>query len=445
MTRDTPVRDNSGDLVDRRSVLASSGATITALSLAGCLGDESEEGTAESISVAAVEGEGSWFDTLADEYLEDETGIEINVELLPFDGLFEQLVSVLDNRGDEFDVVFMDDPWFPRMANHLEPLEQWLPDGLPDELIQSTVDIATWPTPNEAVPPGADELEQEVRGTVAVGNAQLFAYNTDHFDEVGEDPPETWDDVLEAGQAIDSELDDTAGFVLRGERGNPINASFYAVGGSMAGRMFDDDWSYNWSSTEGRDAIDLFANELADISPEGVTAYDSDEVITAIGSGEAAQGLVWPGAASDMLDGTSEGDNIEFTVIPEGTQYAPTQGNWIASINTYTGDPQKRAAGEVLQEFISREAQELYVEDGGVPFRHDIFEEYIDHEPWMEALYNSLPEALPRPRTTEWNEIEEDHGIILNNVLTDDMTVDEAVEQAEEDLEDILDRAGYYA
>jgi multiple sugar transport system substrate-binding protein len=417
------------------------------MSFAGCLGrgtEEDQEGTADTINVAGVEGEGALFRNLVDEFVEDDTGVDVNIELLPFDGLFERAISVLDNEGDEFDIFLMDDPWFPRLARHLDPIEQWLPSDVPEEYIEPTVDIATWPTPNMAVPPGDKGSEPELRGLVVVGNCVLFGYNAEYLDRVGEEPPETWDDVVRVGRAIDNEIDGASGFAIRGERGNPVMANYYPIGVSNAGLMFEDDWRFNWASQEGIDAVDLFANDLAEISPQGTTAFDSDEVITAIGSGEAGQALLWPAAADTILDDSAEGENIEFTVVPEGIQRGPTQGNWIAAINAYTSDPRKRAAGEVLRSFVSREAQDIYVEQGGIPFRHDIFEEYSGQAPWFDTLYESLQEAVPRPRTPEWNEIEEAMGVKLNDVLVGNLTPEETINESEEDITEILERSGYY-
>lgn len=452
MSRDR--RSGTADhFTSRREVLAASGAAIASTSLVGCLGSgtENPEGTADTISVAAVQGEGNLFRDLVTEYVEDDTGINVDVELLPFDGLFQRSISVLDNEGDEFDVFLMDDPWFPRLARHLDPIEQWLPGDVLDEYIETTIDIATWPTPDStswsidiAVPPGSEELDTALRGLVVVGNCVLFGYNAAYLEQVGEEPPETWDDVVRIGRAIDAEIDGASGFAIRGERGNPIMANYYPIGVSNAGPMFEQDWSFAWSSQQGIGTVDLFANNLAEISPEGVAAYDSDEVVTAIGSGEAGQALLWPAAADAILNDSAEGENIEFTIVPEGIQRGPTQGNWIAAINSYTSDPRKRAAGEVLRSFVSREAQEIYVEQGGIPFRHDIFEEYSGHAPWFDALYESLQEAVPRPRTPEWKEIVEAMGINLNDALTGTLTPEEAIDASEEDITEILERSGYY-
>ncbi|PCR88828.1 extracellular solute-binding protein [Natrinema ejinorense] len=441
--------DGTTGSATRRRFLAGAGSAATATALAGCLGG-SGDGNENEISVAFVSGEGELFESLVDEYIEDDTGITVNVELFPYANLFERTQSVLSTQGNEYDILCVDDPWFPQFAPDLDPIEQWLPEGTPDDQLLDTVkDIATWPTPGAPDIPSAEGLEQQRRGQVIVGNAQLFAYNEAHFEEVGADAPETWGDVYEAGQQISDQIDGTDGFIIRGKRGNPVMANFFALGNAIGGQMFDDDWGYNWAGEDGTSAVDFYINDLKSISPDGVTTFDSDAVLNSLSDGSVAQGPAWPAAASNLLgEDSAEADNLAFTPIPKGhigaQQSAPTQGNWIMGINSYISDAKKESAGEVIQSAISKEAQDSYVELGGVPFRHDTFEDNMDAQPWFSALYESLQTAQWRPRTPLWSEIQVEHGTLLNSALAGDISAEECTQQAQETLEEILDGSGYY-
>lgn len=438
----------------RRKFLAGASSAAAAVALAGCFngsGGGSTGGTADEIDVAYVSGEGQLLQSLVDEYVAEDTGITVNIELYPYANLFERTQSVLSTQGDAFDILCLDDPWFPQFAPDLEPIEAWMDEDLPDDqLINNVKDIATWPTPGAPTIPSAEDFEQRRHGQVILGNAQLFAYNEAHFEAVGADtPPETWEDVYEAGRQITEQVDGTHGFIIRGQRGNPVMANFFALGNAIGGQMFDDDWRYNWAGEDGTSAVDFYVNDLKSISPDGVTTFDSDAVLNSLADGSVAQGPAWPAAASNLLSEDSPAaDDLAFTVIPQGhigaQQSAPTQGNWIMGINSYTSDAKKRAAGEVIRSAISKEAQQTYVEVGGVPFRHDTFEENLDAAPWFEALYESLQTCQWRPRTPQWSEIQVEHGTLLNTALSGDITAEECTQQAQETMEGILESAGYY-
>lgn len=457
--------ESTSRLPTRRRFLAGATGAVALTGLAGCSGGDggggdgggsdgstSDTEAASELSVAAVEGSGRLFQRLMDNYVIDDTGIEVNVELFPYANLFEKISSVLSTQGTAYDIMFMDDPWFPQFAPDVDPLLQWLPEDLPtDQLIETTTDIATWPTPGAPTVPSAEGMEQQIRGQVVVGNTQLFAYNRSYYEEVGADaPPETWADVHEAGQMITEQIDGAFGYNIRGKRGNPAMANFYALGNAVGGVMFDQDWQYQWSGEDGTEAVRFWAEDLKSISPDGVTSFDSDAILSSLADGSAAQAPAWPSAASLLLDPeeSDQADNIEFTVIPAGhtgaERQAPTQGNWIMGINSYIGDGKKEAAGNVIRSAISKEAQETYVDLGGVPFRHDTFEDNMDQQPWFEALYESLQTAQWRPRTPLYSEFGINHGQLLNSALAGNLAPSEMTQQAKEDVESVLDDAGYY-
>lgn len=444
-------RENSNDSefqgsqASRRRFLTGTAGVATA-GLAGCLGLGGSDNV-DAVKIIAVEGEGRLVERLMNEYVADDTGQSIDVSLFPYANLYEKVSSILTTNGTGYDLLLMDDTWFPRFANYVDPLPQWLPEDLPrEQIIDTVLDIATWPTPGAPKIPSAQGLEQQVRGQVIVGNTQMFVFNRSHYEQVGEDPPQTWDDILRAGQQIDQQIDGTSGYVIRGKRGNPIDSNFMPVGRSLAGNMFDEDWRYRWNSQTGRDTVSFFVNDLKSISPNGVTSFDSDGVLNRIADGSAAQALAWPAAASTLLnpDEAEEADNLEFTVIPKGKQHAPTQGNWMFGINKHISDSRKEAAGKVIQSAISKEAQNKYTELGGVPFRHDTFEDNMDAEAWYEALYESLQTAVPRPRTPLWNEIDVTQGQYLNSALAGETSPEKAVKQIESEVESILSDAKYY-
>ena len=478
MTPDNRAETDSGTGTDdstgwsatsRRKFIGTTASVVALSGLAGCggggdgsggSGDSGGDGgstgsgsneTADELSIAAVEGSGRLFKRLVDEYVSDDTGISVKVELFPYANLFEKTNSVLSTQGDAYDIAFMDDPWFPQFAGDVDPIQQWLPEDLPtDQLIDTTVDISTWPTPGAPDIPSAEGMDQKVRGQVIVGNTQLFAYNSGYYDQVGADAPETWGDVYEAGQQISDQIDGANGYIIRGKRGNPVMANFFALGNAIGGTMFDDDWRYSWSGENGAEAVRFYTEDLKSISPDGVTSFDSDAVLNGLSSGSAAQAPAWPSAASLLLDSeeSEQADNISFTPIPKGhtgaERRAPTQGNWIMGINSYVDDSKKRAAGEVIRSAISKEAQDTYVELGGVPFRHDTFEDNMDAQPWFPALYESLQTAQYRPRTPLYSEFGIGHGELLNTALAGDLSPSEMAQEAKSQVEGILENANYY-
>jgi multiple sugar transport system substrate-binding protein len=404
--------------------------------------------SANTVQVAAVEGEGRLFQRLVKDYVEEDTGVEVNVTMFPFSNLFEKTSSVLDTKGDSYDIFFLADIWLPQFAVHCEPLKKWTPNEYEtDAMIQACVNDGTWPSPGAPMVPSASGMKQKLRAQVVVGNAQLFAYNKAYFEQVGaKTPPKTWDDVLSAGKKIDEQLDGVDGYVIRGKRGNPITSNYFSVGRSIAGKMFDENWRYQWDEKKGVEALRFYTEDLKSISPEGVASFDSDEVLNRLSTGTAAQGAVWPAAASLLLDSKQSkvAGDIAFTICPKGASHTPQLGTWMTAINKHIDDSKKKAAGKVISSFSSREAQQKYVDLGGVPFRHDSFKNNMDVNPWYNALYKSLQQAVWRPRTPLWTEMEIRLGKYLNTALTGESTPKEMMRNANDEFERMLKESGYY-
>jgi multiple sugar transport system substrate-binding protein len=403
-------------------------------------------GTAQQITAAAASGTGGLVERLFEEYVTPQTGIDIEMTVLPYSNLFDKLSTSLSNESASFDLFAMDDPWMPRLAQYLAPVEEYMDDIPTDQLIDSTLEIGTWPPEAFAAPPGADG-EPRLRALCAVGNSHIFVYNQAYYEQVGVGEPSTWADVLEAGKRIGQEIDGAQGYAIRGKNGNPITAAYFSPGMSMAGPMFSDGFQFDWADQQGVEAADFFLNDLRSISPDGVSSWDSEQVLNSLGQGRTAAAPQWPSGASVLIqeDKSAEYDNIAFTGIPEGNaRSAAQQGNWLLGINQFSSEPKKQAAGDVIRSFISREGQQRYVELGGVPFRHDTFENNMDAAKWMPALYQSLQNAVPRPRTALWAEIETTIGKALNRGLVDELSPEAAMERANSRVESLLSENGYY-
>jgi len=472
MTQQSDAVSGGQDGSTRRAFLVTTGTTGAA-ALAGCSGGtnagtdgddgssggdggsdggggtstSSSSGSETTIKLAVSSGDGELIDRLLKEYIESEVGVTTETTVLPNANLYERVTTMFRSENSTFDIVAMDDPWMPEFARHLAPIRDHVDELPTDQIIDQTLNIGTWPTPEEAVPPNAMGSEPQLKALCAVGNSHIFVVNERLYNEVGEDLPETWDDVYRAGQKITEQIDGAYGYAMRGQSGNPITSSYFSVGMSMAGDMFSEEWRYDWADQSGVDSARFFLDDLKSICPPGVASFDNSQVLSGLADGSVAAGLQWPSGTSLLLneDQAAEYENIRFVPVPEGDQRAaPVQGNWLLGINSYSSAEKQSAAADVLKTFVSKEAQDRYVDLGGVPFRHDTFEDNMDQQPWFEALYGSLQNAKPRPRTPLWSEIEVAQGQQLNAALVDETEIETAMSTAGSEIESILQDNGYY-
>src|SRR5215510_1375089 len=182
--------------------------------LASCTGNQRKQ-----LTLAIVSGvEGEALKQAAADY-EKQTGTHIEIAEFPYTNLFEKELIDLKARTGAYDLIMVDDPWFPRFGHEqvlteLTPLLQKRGQNGPDsDFVETSVALCRHPYqtgPLYALP--------------YVGNSQLFFYRKDLFDKYSLKPPATWNDVLAAAKTIHEKESASGsrvyGYVMRAAQGN---------------------------------------------------------------------------------------------------------------------------------------------------------------------------------------------------------------------------------
>jgi multiple sugar transport system substrate-binding protein len=421
-------------------------ALVAALTLvvASCGGDDGAGEQPDRLVIAAVQGnESVGIKALADDY-EEESGVSLQIEELPYPQLFEKLVTTFEAEDPSYDLVMLDDPWMPKFGTEgwLQPLDENYDFERDPDIADVIYDVGTWPPPRGPVPPSEQGKEQHLLGITVVGNVEMFMYRNDMMDE-----PQTWDDVLAAAQEHDS--DELVGYVIRGAATNPIVADFLPILWSFGGDVFDENWEVVFDSEESLAAVEFLVEDLkavAESSPETVDAADRSRLMAI---GEALQSTVWPGEINSIVlgEGTTVEGKVSFIPMPAGPsgQGFGMMGNWLLGIPTATENGE--AAADFIRWMTEEDTQRLYAENGGIPSRTSVLNDsqLNEENPYFSALAESLA-ATPnwRPRTDQWNAVETVLGTNLNAALAGQMSPEEAVEAASEEIRSIMEQAGYY-
>src|SRR5580765_6606402 len=128
---------------------------------------------------------------------EQQTGIHINIAEFPYANLFEKELIDLTAHTGAYDLIMLDDPWFPRFASQqfltdLTPLLQKRGQNGPDaDFIATSIALCRNPYQTGSI-----------HALPYVGNSQLFFYRKDLFEKYSLREPATWDDVLAAAKTI---------------------------------------------------------------------------------------------------------------------------------------------------------------------------------------------------------------------------------------------------
>ena len=387
--------------------------------------------------------EGDALKQAAQDY-EAQTGIHINIAEFPYANLFEKELIDLNAHSGAYDLIMLDDPWFPKFASlnvlsDLSPLLQKRGKSGPDDDFV-TASLALCREPYQT-------------GTLLalpyVGNSQLFFYRKDLFQKNTLKEPTTWDDVLAAAKAI-SEQETTGaagggkiyGYVMRAAQGNAAVADFMPIFWAFGGEMFDANGQPIVNSPEGIAALKLMI-ELGKYSPPGYASFNADEVGAHLLQGTAAMSINWPAWISSFSDAAKSKviGKMEFGQLPGAKNPGRAEiGNWLIAI---PGDAKNvEAAMDFLLWATSRDQMKLSAQRGNPPTRKSVFTdpELVARFPSYPAQLRSLESSRPRPRTPQWNEIENAFGIYLSKANSGELTADDAMNQANAEIKKIVER-----
>src|ERR1700752_230552 len=413
---------------------------VSLVLLASCTGNPQRK----QLTLAVVSGvEGEALKQAARDY-ETLKNVHIENAEFPYSNLFEKELIDLKARTGAYDLIMLDDPWFPRFAHEqvltdLTPLLQKHGQSGPEgDLIQTSLALCRPPYQTGAV-----------FALPYVGNSQLFFYRKDLFEKYLMKPPATWNDVRTAAKTIQEKESAGAngehvyGYVMRAAQGNAAVADFMPIFWAFGGEMFDANGKPTVNSPEGIAALE-FMLELGKYSPPGYPSFNADDVGAHLLQGTAAMSINWPAWISSFGDPSKSKVivKMEFTTLPGAQKSGQAEiGNWLIAI------PRDSLNGDQAIEFLvwatSAEQMKRSAQRGNPPTRKSLFQdpELVAKNPAYPAQLRSLESSRPRPRTPYWNEIENAFGIFLSKANSGELSPADAMNQANAEIEKILQRA----
>ena len=354
-------------------------------------------------------------------------GVHVEVVELPYANLFEKEQLDLTSRTGAYDVIMLDDPWFPRLVEggNIAPL----PHAADADFLPSCIDVCKNPYRTGTM-----------YALPYVGNSQLFFYRRDLFGKYKLEVPQKWDQVLDAAKKIGAG-EKMYGYVMRAAPGNAVVADFMPLLWAFGGDVFDASGKPVVDSPAAIDAL-RFMLELGKYSPPGYAGFNADEVSAHLLQSTAVMSINWPAWIAAMDDPTKSKVVGKIGFIPIPGERAPGVGElgaWLIAVPT--ASTHKSDAFDFL--FWSTDAAQMKeaAERGNPPTRRSVFEslDLIAKHRAFPVQLASLETARPRPRTRQWNEIENAFGIYLSKANAGTMQPAEAMRAAQKDIAQIVE------
>ena len=383
----------------------------------------------------------------------EETGIEVEVDQLPYLKMRERQTLELGQEEGEYDliayVVFSKADYV--YADQLENLARYFmnpklsdPSYDADDLIDGYVYNIGFAGGNKGYLEGKTG---SLFGIPYGSETSILGYRKDIFDKHGLEVPETYDELLELACQIPELEPSMGGLSSRAASGHHASHAFLLHLAPLGGRIFNDKWNPIINNEAGIAAANALKT-IVDCGPEGAASFGFGEALGSFLNGDTAMFLdttVVAGQINDP-DKSKVVGKVGWALHPMGVRRGSQTGGF--GIGIPKNAVNKEAAFLLMQWLTSKHGDKLVALEGGNPSR---FSTHADPDvnakfPHMATFGEALKHADPdwRPIIPVWGKINADIGTTLSKVLTEDLDIEEALNSVAERTRVVMEEAGYY-
>jgi trehalose transport system substrate-binding protein len=421
-TLDELVNDHFAGRLTRRQLFsraAAIGASATMLSTMLASSAGAQEATPElqlgdfsgktlRLAVGLAEEERQVYDDDVIPPFKDMTGGDVEIVQIEAADVVTTLQAQVDSGNIEIDILDQDNNSLaPLVANQLVEEIPEAPDVIPAETIPALLEVLQFDSKYYFLP--------------ARPNVQITYYNEKIFNDAGVQPPQTWDELMSAGQA----LKDAKGVGLIGIQG--------AAGGPVGVTITQFIWEAGGDplkvNAEQSVQAFTFLQGLKDVLTPQYPTAKFDTMNTYLLNESVAIGQNWP-FGINVIVGEGGKTDVKAYAGWSGPSGNPlVLGGTVFGITK--GTENRDMAIDWAKYFMSKDVQETLTSKLGWPaIRTDAFgtvEEW--QQPYFDVVSEALGLAKPRPNLTYWGQVETILGDAFNDIVTNGADVQSTLDE----------------
>jgi len=410
------------------------------------------------------------------------TGVQIEVDALPYNNLQEKVFSELAQKSGYYDLMAVDTPWMPKIFRHLEPLSSYiantehpeyieLDDFIAKVFLDTSVYKLGYP---EQEPPRLDTVDLkeitsagfDIWSLPVQSNILTVSYRKDLFQNLEYQKefkeryhreltaPHTFDEYLELAGFFTRDTDhdgkiDLYGTTLMGSKHEANFDDFKSFLSSFGGRLFNDKLEPAFQNAAGIKALETYGSWIHEykVTPPDVLSYTWDEVPIRFEFGQVAMSMNY----HNMRLNPQVGGEVGYfmfpgSIIDNKLVQGPHFGSWGIAVNKYSA--RKEEAYKVAEYLTSPQAQLDYLQFNQHVTRTSAYEySGFLQDPGLREYYrvlgNSLNVGVGRPRITNYDQVSEAVQTAVQDYLAGRKTAEAALSDAAVSVKALMRQAGY--
>jgi multiple sugar transport system substrate-binding protein len=345
--------------------------------------------------------------------------------------LVEDLYTSAFLLGDSpYDLVYMDIVWVQKFAaaGWLSDLSQWVKTDQLQPYLESVLQGGSYQGKLYRIPFRAD--------------GGMLYYRTDLLKQIGANPPETFEDLIQTSKTLQQQNLAQWGYVWQGKQYEGLSAMFVEILAGYGGFWINPDTQVvGLDESEAIQAVEFLRQTITEgISPEDVTTYSEEETRLLFQSGQVAFLRNWPYVYSLASESQIAG---QFAIKPmlhiPSLNSGACLGGWGFGISK--SSPHPDAAWEVIKYFNQVDVQrDFFLKTGYVPARPALFTDskLVAKYPYLPNLLTVIENAVLRPPIPQYAQASDILQRYLSAALTGRKTPEAAMKAAAEETRTLL-------
>lgn len=381
------------------------------------------------------------------EDFEAETGIILNIDAVPYSGVYDKLQADIVAQKGIYDVATIDVIWVASLYPGLEPLDNLLTEEEWEDYAPSLIDGGQMDGVTYAVP--------------ARGNAKIMYYREDLFNDEQEKAafkteygydlivPETWEQVREVAKFFTRDTDndgviDMYGTSISAKMGGDTTHSFldFACQAGAEHLVMDDNNEILVNDSTHVEALQFMVSLKQDGSvPKGIFEMTNPENIKMFQEGKLAFVYAWASGYIGAVnpEKSQVAGNVGITHVASGPAgYGAVPAPWY---NAVLSCSKNKEAAKVLVRYL-HDHNEAYAITKGTCARNSLLmdEEMNKTNPQLAELMDIMnqPRSLSRPKTDSWNEIQTAIDAQIQAALLGEIDAQMALDNAAAEIKNIV-------
>ncbi|GGE26222.1 sugar ABC transporter substrate-binding protein [Pullulanibacillus camelliae] len=395
---------------------------IASFVLSACGKSDSSSGDSKTITVWAMGDEGKLLKKLVPGF-EKEEGIKVKIQSLPWDSAHDKLLTAVAS-GKGPDVIQMGTSWMPEFADAgaLLDLSKYMkdhPDFNEDNFFPGAVESMKY--------------DGKVYGIPWYVEARVLYYRKDLLQNVGyNEPPKTWDELVDAGKKLAARNDKDYGLDL--DLNDQITPFMFAW--QNGSDFVTKDGKLNFNTKEFNDGIKYFANFFKQGISQSTTGLDIGQ---AFKKGIKPMFISGPWMVQTVKDqGLTYGKDWGIAVLPKKVTNTSVMGgsNFVVFHNTKKVDQSLK-----FIEYMNKVKTQLKWREisNDLPARTAAYDEdSLKNDPIVSVFNEQLQDTKAQPQVTQWEAISKDMHDNLEKAIKGNENMDKALDdfraQAKEEM-----------